>query len=192
SSFGLNGGTYTSEIIINSNDPLNPQWSVPYTLTVASDPCSDFSYDSPNACTGEINFTDQTYNNPTSWQWNFGDGSTSNAQHPTHVYTSAGNFIVELIACNATSCDTISYTINVTSTTGPIAASCTSGSVYSYSNYDITNVSLNTINNASMGSITGYQDYTCTNSTTLTQGIDILLISLLVVATFKTCVYGLI
>ncbi len=31
-----------------------------------------------------------------SWGWNFGDGTTSQAQNPTHTYTRAGNFTVEL------------------------------------------------------------------------------------------------
>lgn len=30
------------------------------------------------------------------WNWNFGDGTTSRVQNPTHVYTQAGTFTVEL------------------------------------------------------------------------------------------------
>lgn len=30
------------------------------------------------------------------WQWDFGDGITSNLQHPTHVFTRGGNFSVKL------------------------------------------------------------------------------------------------
>jgi PKD repeat protein len=36
----------------------------------------------------------------TQWNWNFGDGSTSTLQIPTHVYTSGGTFNPSLIATN--------------------------------------------------------------------------------------------
>jgi len=44
-------------------------------------------------------FTDLSMGNPTSWNWDFGDGSPpSFVQNPTHVYTSIGIFTVTLIA----------------------------------------------------------------------------------------------
>jgi PKD repeat protein len=43
-----------------------------------------------------VQFTDLTYNNPTSWSWNFGDGATSTLQHPTHAYNSAGEYDISL------------------------------------------------------------------------------------------------
>ena len=41
-------------------------------------------------------FTDSTTNNPTSWNWDFGDGNSSTAQNPTHVYATAGTYDVKL------------------------------------------------------------------------------------------------
>lgn len=43
-----------------------------------------------------VQFTDQSVGNISSWLWDFGDGSTSSAQNPTHTYTSSGNFTVSL------------------------------------------------------------------------------------------------
>lgn len=37
----------------------------------------------------------------TAWKWNFGDGSTSTAQNPSHTYTNAGTFVPALIATNS-------------------------------------------------------------------------------------------
>ena len=48
-----------------------------------------------------IRFNDTSTNYPTSWLWNFGDGSISNVQNPSHVYTSAGSFTVSLMATNS-------------------------------------------------------------------------------------------
>jgi 1,4-alpha-glucan branching enzyme len=39
-------------------------------------------------------------NDITVWNWNFGDGSTSTLQNPTHVYSSAGTFNPGFIATN--------------------------------------------------------------------------------------------
>jgi hypothetical protein len=36
-----------------------------------------------------------------SWNWNFGDGSTSTRQNPTHTYTTAGPFNPSLLATNS-------------------------------------------------------------------------------------------
>ena len=38
---------------------------------------------------------------PYTWQWNFGDGSTSSEQNPTHVYASAGTYTVTLTVQDA-------------------------------------------------------------------------------------------
>ncbi len=48
-----------------------------------------------------VSFTDQSTNNPTSWSWNFGDGTSSTQQHPSHTYNTPGNYTVQLTVSNA-------------------------------------------------------------------------------------------
>jgi len=43
-----------------------------------------------------IKFSDQSFGNPTSWSWDFGDGTTSTLQNPSHVYTVQGIYNVSL------------------------------------------------------------------------------------------------
>jgi len=43
---------------------------------------------------------------PTSWLWDFGDGSTSTEQNPVHIYESEGSFTVKLTATNSAGSDT--------------------------------------------------------------------------------------
>lgn len=43
-----------------------------------------------------IEFTDTSTGSPTSWYWDFGDGTTSIEQNPTKTYTSSGRYNVRL------------------------------------------------------------------------------------------------
>jgi PKD repeat protein len=43
-----------------------------------------------------VNFTDQSTGDIISWQWDFGDGSTSTEQDPSHTYTVSGMYTVSL------------------------------------------------------------------------------------------------
>jgi len=48
-----------------------------------------------------VSFTDTSTGVPTSWDWNFGDGSShSTLQNPTHVYTDAGLYTISFTATN--------------------------------------------------------------------------------------------
>lgn len=48
-----------------------------------------------------VSFTDTSSGIPTSWLWNFGDGTTSTAQNPTKTYTTVGTYTVQLFASNS-------------------------------------------------------------------------------------------
>ena len=44
----------------------------------------------------EAHFEDESFGNPTSWDWDFGDGATSTDQNPVHLYSEAGVYEVTL------------------------------------------------------------------------------------------------
>lgn len=50
-----------------------------------------------------VNFQDQSLN-AVSWLWDFGDGSTSNLQNPSHTYSNYGTFDVQLVVTNSSGC----------------------------------------------------------------------------------------
>lgn len=52
-----------------------------------------------------VTFVDTSIGSPTSWAWNFGDGSTSTEQNPTHVYTEYGTYSVSLTVSNGAGSD---------------------------------------------------------------------------------------
>jgi len=84
-----NGCTATECITVTVSGQSNP-------------PTAQFSADQTEACGSlVVQFTDQSTNNPTVWQWNFGDGSpVSNLQHPQHNYTTPGTYSVSLFVEN--------------------------------------------------------------------------------------------
>jgi PKD repeat protein len=45
-----------------------------------------------------VAFTNTTTGKVTSWAWQFGDGTTSTEQNPTHVYSAQGSYIPALTA----------------------------------------------------------------------------------------------
>ncbi|MCF8370155.1 MAG: PKD domain-containing protein [Bacteroidales bacterium] len=54
-----------------------------------------------------INFSDLSTGSPTSWLWDFGDGSTDTTQNPEHIYQAAGTYSVSLVVSDGTSSDTL-------------------------------------------------------------------------------------
>jgi uncharacterized repeat protein (TIGR01451 family) len=72
-----------------------------YSQVSAQKPVADFYTDTNIACIGTcINFTDSSTNNPLSWLWDFGDGTTDTVSNPTHCYSITGKFIVTLTVSN--------------------------------------------------------------------------------------------
>jgi PKD repeat protein len=84
-------------------------------------PVADFQADATDVFTGAVvTFTDLSTNNPTTWDWDFGDQGTSTMQNPTHTYTEAGVYTVSLTTTNeggsntATKTDYITVTVEQT------------------------------------------------------------------------------
>jgi len=67
-----------------------------------------------------VQFTDTSTGNPTSWLWDFGDGSTDTTQNPVHTYNNTSNYTVTLTVSNEAGLNTtkVNY-INVTSAPTP-------------------------------------------------------------------------
>jgi PKD repeat protein len=57
-------------------------------------------------------FTDGSTPAPTGWAWDFGDGSTSTAQNPTHAYTTGGAYQVKLVVTTACGQDSVVIPFN--------------------------------------------------------------------------------
>ncbi len=70
-----------------------------------------------------VAFRDRSSGTPTSWAWDFGDGSTSTEKNPVHTYGAAGTYTVRLTATNALGANTTVKNNDITATLGtPVAA----------------------------------------------------------------------
>ena len=58
-----------------------------------------------------VKFTDTSTGNPESWNWEFGDGTTSTQANPVHVYSTPGAFHVNLTVSRGINKDTSTQTI---------------------------------------------------------------------------------
>ncbi|MCF8294514.1 MAG: PKD domain-containing protein [Bacteroidales bacterium] len=83
--------------------------------------------------TATVSFHDQSsdsiQNQPTYWNWSFGDGATSTLQNPSHSYAQNGYYEVCLIVGNAYGADTICQTISFQNYMIPVASFTISSSL---------------------------------------------------------------
>ena len=87
------GGTATHTITIGTSAQT---LTANYAATIPA-PTAGFSTNQSSGNTPlSINFTDQSSGSVTSWAWTFGDGSSSTAQNPSHIYTAPGTYSVSL------------------------------------------------------------------------------------------------
>jgi len=81
-------------------------------------PSVSFGASTVNPAAGSmVLFTDTSGGAPTSWSWDFGDGTHASEQNPGHVYTTAGPFTVRLTATNASGSASTTVDLTVTSET---------------------------------------------------------------------------
>ncbi|TDO22397.1 PKD domain-containing protein [Pedobacter duraquae] len=89
------------------------------TITVYEQPASTFTLSKTQYCVTESLVLNNTSATPDySYLWDFGDGTTSNAQTPVHAYTRAGVYTVKLTTirpfANGASCsNTVSHSVQI-------------------------------------------------------------------------------
>ncbi len=71
-----------------------------------------------------VTFTDKSTGSPVSWNWSFGDGTSSIEKNPVHIYSRTGRYTVGLTARNAAGSKTVTRSnyIVVNALRPPVAA----------------------------------------------------------------------
>lgn len=105
-----NGWDYACVKITDANGCVSSYCDYVYVGTVGNltNCYASFSgyFDDYDGTPGEIFFVDYSWsNNPViSWNWDFGDGSSSTLQNPSHIYSSSGNYNICLSITDAEGC----------------------------------------------------------------------------------------
>ena len=147
------------------SDPVYGQ-AEDYTIYLAynfNPPNADFESNINYSCDGIVEFSDLSTNIPFAWFWDFGDGSTSISQNPTHSYINNGIYDVTLISSNSYGSDSTTYSqyIEVDSTNLVSSAGPDPITLSYCCDYGISRVQFSNINNPSLDGIDGYVDYSC-------------------------------
>ncbi len=134
-------GTYT--ITVNHEGDLeNDQQAYSLIITgIVGAPVANFTADNVTPDVDEtVSFTDQSLNNPTSWEWSFSPTTVTyvnetnhNSQNPQVQFNEAGDYSVTLIVSNEHGSDTLTKTDYISVTVD----GCPAINVFPYSqNYD--------------------------------------------------------
>ena len=95
-------GNYSVTLTVANSRGSNSIRKANYITALAQPPSSNFC---SNVTDGNVpltvQFNDTSTGSPTSWKWDFGDGTTSTEKSPVHTYFSAGTYDVSLTVSNA-------------------------------------------------------------------------------------------
>ena len=89
-------------------------------LAPGSAPLAGFTWSPAEPLAGlPVQLTDLSVGEPGSWSWSFGDGTTSDQQHPIHTWSADGSYEVTLEVGNGAGSDSTTATVEVTSSDAP-------------------------------------------------------------------------
>jgi len=103
-------GEYTVRLTVTNQYGSDTKTAIAF-IGVGNPPETDFSgtpREGPFPLT--ITFTDTSKNKPASWHWDFGDGTSSTEQNPSHTYTQPGIYPVRLKVTNPFGSDALTQT----------------------------------------------------------------------------------
>jgi gliding motility-associated-like protein len=109
-------GNYTVSLTATSNEGCSAKATSTCDIKITPTPVADFTIN-PSLSVSIINpsfhfFDESTH--ATSWNWSFGDSSTSKEKNPNHLYDKPGIYFVKLITLNAGGCiDSVMKTVEV-------------------------------------------------------------------------------
>ncbi|WP_011308637.1 PKD domain-containing protein [Methanosarcina barkeri] len=127
-------GIYTVNLTVFNEDGSDSEVKTGYIKVSSQSSAKPVAAFSASPTSGKtplkVKFTDTSTGSPTSWFWNFGDGSKSFHQNPIHKYSKAGTYTVNLTVKNAKGKNTVTKTQYIKVITKPVAnftSSVTSG-----------------------------------------------------------------
>jgi PKD repeat protein len=103
-------GAYTVRLTVTNIYGTDTR-SEPAYIQAGNPPVADFTVTPVEGSVPlTVSYADASLNRPVSWEWEFGDGTTSAEQTPVHTYAMPGTYTVRLRVSNAFGSDTLSRT----------------------------------------------------------------------------------
>lgn len=137
---------------------------------------ADFDCSQTQLCTSPntVLFYNKSING-SAYEWNFGDGTTSTAEHPQHTYLNNGTYNVRLIASGVSHCNNrdtllINSYITVSNSGKSVVNPECRPKTQNNSSGGIFGVKFGKINIICNGSEDNYKDYSCSDTTGLIEG----------------------
>ncbi|MFL5764881.1 MAG: PKD domain-containing protein [Bacteroidia bacterium] len=103
--------TYTIQLLITAANGCSD--SVSHTVIVHANPLAAFSVSNDTVCSGTAISYFNTSAGATTYQWSFGDATTSTAVNPAHTYPGPNSYTVQMIATSAFACKDTAYQLIV-------------------------------------------------------------------------------
>ncbi|MFN4246166.1 MAG: PKD domain-containing protein [Flavipsychrobacter sp.] len=98
-------GNYTVTLLVTNGNSCSKSLIKSNYIKILPKPTASFTATGNNSCTSPVTTTfTNTSTGAVAYDWSFGDGGTSTATNPTHIYTANGSYTVRLIATNAAGC----------------------------------------------------------------------------------------
>jgi len=117
-------GTYTVKLTAANSAGSHNETKTDY-ITVEAAPIIPAAAFTTEIDYLEVKFTDTSTGSPVAWVWDFGDGTTSDEQNPSHTFTTAGTYPVKLTVTNSAGSDEATQTITVSATPATLNAAFT-------------------------------------------------------------------
>ena len=114
----LGAGNFNVSLRITNSVGCFATLTKPQYIQIGSGAKADFTYSALNSCSvpSAINFTNTSTGSGTlTYQWDFGDGTTSASTNPSHTYSTSGTYSVRLIIKNLTGCTDTMMKVNAIS-----------------------------------------------------------------------------
>lgn len=114
-------GRFTVALKVSNTNGQDSTTRADFIVTTLA-PVADFKADRQSGkAPFVVRFTDLSNGNPTTWSWDFGDGTGSEEQNPSHIYMDEGAYDVHLTVSNPYGSDSVfmKNTSSATVTTAP-------------------------------------------------------------------------
>jgi len=115
-------------------------------IVVNPGPQSTFSHSETGL---SVQLTDVSTGSPVAWDWDFGDGTTSNLPNPQVVYSTSGTYLISLTVTDANGCQSVSSQLVTVTNVGVADIEKQDVSIYNQSNDLIVRFN-NTVKDASI------------------------------------------